>query len=453
VPGSIPQSTGIARRLDTLPFTRLHLLLFTVLGLGLLFDQMEGSMTGVLAAVFTEPGSGVSRDALSSMMTLYYVVAAIGAPIMGFVADSFGRRMALAITLIGFGILTVASLAMPTFAGFAIFRIISSFAISAVPPLVFSYMADVFPPAARGVAMMLISVMAGIGGALAPMATHWGNQAKFGGLEGWQFAMLVAAVAGVVLGAVMLLLPESPRWLASKGRSGESERAAGRFEASRACAARSAVPLPDNSSLDQAVDHPETQWEAIHHYRARLMLVIAILFLQSSGLTGFALLLTKALLMKGMAMQSALAQSSLILMMMPVGVVVFAFVTDRVGRRTLFAGLGTALGISAILFGTAPIGGLLLGSGLAFSFFMAAFTSSGQIYAAEMFPTVIRSTAVGMDYIGVRAGSAVVPVVLLPLLLDHGPVLAFGVIAALLFAAAAIARLFGPAIMPRAHLS
>ena len=86
LPGSTVSSTNIAYRLDTLPITRHHLAVFVVLGLGLLFDQMEGSMTGVLAAVFTEPGSAVSRDSLSSMITLYYVVAAIGAPLMGFVA-------------------------------------------------------------------------------------------------------------------------------------------------------------------------------------------------------------------------------------------------------------------------------------------------------------------------------------------------------------------------------
>ena len=447
------QPPTLAHRLNTMPLTLLHLLLFAVLGLGLLFDQMEASMTGVLAAVFTEPGSAVSRYELSSMMTVYYAVAAIGAPAMGIVADRFGRRLALAMTLAGFGLLTMASLAMPTFTGFAVFRVISSFTLSAVPPLVFSYMADVFPPAVRGTAMMLISVLAGIGGAMAPMATHWGNEAELGGIEGWQFAMLVAAAAGVVLGAVMLLMPESPRWLSSRGRTDEAELAAGRFEASRPWTVRPAAPVPALDRSSTVAQTPDTHLATLGHHRARLVFIVVILFLQASGLTGFALLLTKALLMKGVAMQSALAQSSLILMMMPVGVIACTFVTDRIGRRTLFTGLGAALGVSALIFGAAPIGILLLGSGLAFSFFMSAFTSSGQIYAAEMFPTAIRSSAVGIGYIGVRAGSAVVPLLLLPLLLDHGPMAAFGVIAALLFASAAIARLFGPAIMPRTQLS
>lgn len=455
---SATQTRSIGARLDGLTFNRLHLLIFIVLGLGLLFDQMEGSMTGVLAAVFSEQGSNVSRQEFSTMLTVYYVVAAIGAPLMGYVSDRIGRRPALAIALSGFGLLTIGSLLMPGFFGFAAFRVASSFLLSAVPPLAFSYIADTFPPAVRGAAMMLISVMAGLGGALAPMATHWGNDAPLWGLAGWQSAMLIAAVAGIMLGIVTLVLPESPRWLASRSRMARAERALRRFKASSplplvAIGSMAALEREAVTAPAETVAAPEEQKESLTRHRGRLSLIVLLLFLQASGLTGFALLLTKALLMKGMGMQEALAQSSIILLMMPLGVIACTFVTDRMGRRTLFMSLALILATSAVVFGLVQDPTLLLVTGLMFSFFMSAFSSAGQIYCAEMFPTGIRGTAVGLGYVGVRAGSACVPILLLPLLLDHGPAAAFSAIAALLLAAGVMARVFGPQIMPRAHLS
>ncbi|SCW66279.1 Sugar transporter [Sphingobium faniae] len=447
------QSSAIARRMDALPFNRLHMLLCVILGLGLMFDQMEASMTSVLMALFSEPDTHVSRQALSRMLVAYYAVAAIGAPVMGMVADRFGRRIALVGTLFGFGLLTFASVLMPDFTGFALCRIASSFALSAVPPLVFSYIADTLPPTIRGVVMMLISLLAGLGAALAPLATHWGNDMRPGGFEGWQTAMLVGSFAGIALGAAMFLLPESPRWLSARARRERAEQAMQRFEASAPLRQRpSPPPATHRNESPASIVQPPPQQATIGAYRGRLLLVTIILFLQSSGLTGFALLLTKALIMKGMSMQTALAYSSLILLAMPVGVIASAFVTDRMARRTLFMTLAVVLAISATAFGIVQSEFWLITAGLVFSFFMTAHASVGQIYCAEMFPTAIRGTTMGFGYAAVRIGSACVPVLILPLLLDKGPATAFMVIGAFLLSAGLIARLFGPAIMPRASL-
>src|SRR4051794_6916783 len=94
-PGPHAGEAELPRQLDQLRLRRLHLGLFILLGVGLLLDQMETSLTSVLTAVYTQPGSGISAGAFGTMVFLYYVIGSTGAPLFGLAADKAGRRGAL----------------------------------------------------------------------------------------------------------------------------------------------------------------------------------------------------------------------------------------------------------------------------------------------------------------------------------------------------------------------
>jgi putative MFS transporter len=447
------EKPSIAQRLDGLHFNRLHLLLFAMLGAGLLFDQMESTLSGVLTAVFSEPSAQVSRSGLTWMLFAYYAVAAVGAPLMGLVSDRIGRRAALIITFAGFGILTIIATLMPDFGSFATFRVASSFALSAAPPLIFAYLADILPPNRRGSLMMLASMMAALGAAIAPLITRWGNLAQPFGLAGWQVAMLLGGIAGVLLCLCMFKAPESPRWLASSGRTAETESQMSRFEASKPLRKVGIAARDARTRTIAGVALPDLEGSLFsRNYIGRLSMIMLLLFLQAFGLTAFAVLLTKALIMKGMVMQDALAQTSLVLMAMPIGVLALTPFTDRFARRAMFIWVSVTLGICAIVFGFAQQRTVLAAAGLGFCFLMTAHMTIGQIYCAEIFPTRLRGTAMGLGYGAMRVGSAGVPVVMLPLLLDYGPAVMFSAIGGLMLLAAVLARLLGPEIKPQSAL-
>src|SRR5690606_4081365 len=64
------------------------------------------------------------------------------------------------------------------------------------------------------------------------------------GIEAWRWAFILGSVGALVVGAALFFLPESPRWLASRGRAAEAERAFERFTRSAALAPGMPAPEP-----------------------------------------------------------------------------------------------------------------------------------------------------------------------------------------------------------------
>src|SRR5262249_9711517 len=98
---------SIAQRLDALPATWLHWTILVVAAFGLFFDVVEAGLGNALSAVFSGAPYQVLPSQLALLLASVFIGGAIGAPLLGWLADRYGRRGTLAAALLT---LTVTSL-------------------------------------------------------------------------------------------------------------------------------------------------------------------------------------------------------------------------------------------------------------------------------------------------------------------------------------------------------
>lgn len=189
---------------------------------GILFGYDTGVINGALEPMKAELGLTVFTEGVVTSSLLF--AAAIGATIIGTAADRIGRRKVLLILAWVFIAGTTACVVAPNLAVMVPGRIALGFAVGGASVTVPVYLAEMAPTEWRGrlsarneVAVVVGQLLAFVFNALIHQV--WGDH------EGvWRYMLAVAAVPAILLFVGMLSMPESPRWLISKGRGEEAHK-------------------------------------------------------------------------------------------------------------------------------------------------------------------------------------------------------------------------------------
>lgn len=297
-------------------------------------------------------------------------------------------------------------------------------------------MTDIFPPSRRGPLVLvavaigylgppgLIFFVRGIGPSL-PM-----------GLEGWRWAFLLAGAGAAVCALLFRFVPESPRWLFSKGRETEARLALARFETSRTVG-RTTPARPDATDVPSGGSMPQSL------FVRRLVFLVVAYFLMPWATVGFSTLSGAVLVQKGINPQDSIFYVGISTFGPLIGTIFGGFFVDRVERRTALIVLAVAMGALGIIFALVSDPIPLMATGLIFNLVVNLFTPVIVLYAAELFTTDRRAQGASWGWASNRFGSALVPLALLPLLHAQGPLAMFIVIAGTLLAFVAVVAIFG----------
>jgi sugar porter (SP) family MFS transporter len=164
-----------------------------------------------------------------------------GSVLSGAGADRFGRKKLLIGSALLFAVSSVATGWAQTFTQFVVWRIAGGVAIGIASNVSPVYIAEISPAPWRGrmVAMNQMTIVVGI---LAAQIVNWaiakpvaaGATAEmirqsWNGQAGWRWMFTAVAVPAVVFLAGALSIPESPRWLATRGRKDRARRTLARI--------------------------------------------------------------------------------------------------------------------------------------------------------------------------------------------------------------------------------
>ena len=420
---------------DELPMTWLHLLVVFTCALGFSFDLAEIAFANILSTVFSAPPDMVDGQTLAFLLAAVYVGGIIGAPLGGWLADRLGRRSTMILTLTLLAATSLAAALLHGMLPLIVARGLSGLALGAYPPLMVAYLTDVLPPARRGPFVMVAIAIGYVGPPALIFMVRWLTPLTPLGLEAWRWAFLVGGVGAAVCALLFWTVPESGKWLLSKGRSEDAVRTLEFYRRSR-IALPYAAPPASRAILDEPLSR-QAFWQRVAY------LVVAY-FLTPWATVGFTLLAGAVLIQKGIRVQDSLLYVGVSNFGPILGTIVGSFLIDRVNRKVALVVLAGMLALFGLAFGAVDGAVPLMTTGLIFNLLTSAFLPVLVLYAAELFPTSQRGLASSLGWASTRVASAIVPLALLPLLRSSGAVPMFGVVAGTLVLFSAFVWIVGP---------
>jgi sugar porter (SP) family MFS transporter len=184
---------------------------------GLLFGYDTGVISGAL--LFIRHVMSLSPTLQGIVVAIALAGAAVGAAVAGNLSDRVGRRR----VILTAGLLFIAGAIISAVAQgvtvLLIGRFLVGLAIGVASMLTPLYLAEISPASDRG-AIVSLNQLCITGGILVSYLVGFGLASVSGG---WRWMLALGAVPGVILSVGMLVLPESPRWLAGHGRVQEAE--------------------------------------------------------------------------------------------------------------------------------------------------------------------------------------------------------------------------------------
>src|SRR3712207_6216582 len=231
-----------AERLDRVPFTREHGRLVAGSGLGWALDAMDvGLISFVMAALVAQEQWGITTTQVSLIGSIGFVGMAMGATLGGLLADRFGRRQVFALTLLIFGVATGAAALSWSVAALVVFRFLIGLGLGAELPVASTLVSEFAPARQRGRVVVLLEAFWAVGWTLAALIGYFVVPRSD---DGWRWALAIGALPALYAVVVRRGLPESVRFLETRGRVAEAEAAVRRFEQA-AGVATVPSPLPE----------------------------------------------------------------------------------------------------------------------------------------------------------------------------------------------------------------
>jgi putative MFS transporter len=420
-----------AGRLDRLPFTREHGRLVVGSGVGWSLDAMDvGLISFVMASLAAQQQWGITPSALSWIGSIGFVGMALGATLGGLLADRFGRRQVFALTLLIFGLATGAAALSWSVGALLVFRFLIGLGLGAELPVASTLVSEYAPARVRGRVVVLLEAFWAVGWTLSALIGYFVVPTSD---SGWRWALAIGALPALYAVVVRRGLPESVRFLESRGRVAEAEDAVRRFER-----AADVEPVESPVTTPAPSPGPRALWGAGSRVHTAALWVVW--FSINFSYYGAFIWLPTLLFTSGFTLVKSFGFTLVITLAQLPGYAAAAFLIEKWGRRPTLAVflLGSAAG--AAMFAAADGDTAVLVTGMVLSFFNLG--AWGALYAVtpEVYPTVLRATGAGAAAGFGRLASIAAPLCVPPLLDSGGSGLVFGTFAAFFLLGAVASR-------------
>ncbi|EIW9476020.1 MFS transporter [Klebsiella aerogenes] len=412
-PGQHPDS--LTARIDALPSSPGLWSFITLLALGGFFELYDLFQTGYISTgllaenIFHTGKDGVfgiadqAAFASSTFMGLF-----IGASLLAPLADRLGRRLTFMFALAWYGIFSLIMALQNSAEGVIFFRFLVGIGLGIELVTIDTYLSEWMPTHLRNKAFayaffiqfLSVPTVALMSWLLVPMTIL--------GLSGWRWVIILGALCSLVIWVIRKKLPESARWLESKGRHDDAHRVMGEME-QRCGLSPSRRHASPPVSAPQRGNFKEI-WAP--QYRQRTLMLMVMNFFQAIGFFGFGNWLPALLSGQGASITHSLLYAFFITLAYPLGCL---FCTRFVHRfenkwQIVLSALMTVIFGTLFALQNNPI--LLVICGFMITWSNAWLTISYHAYQAEVFPTHIRARAVGFCYSFSRLSTAVTSIMI-----------------------------------------
>jgi putative MFS transporter len=419
----------IAARLERLPYSRWHIQVTIILGVAIFFDSFDSLTIAYVLPVLIRDWH-IPPEKIGGLISIANFGQALGALTFGWIAERFGRVTTVRIAIALFAVMSLACAFTQNYDQLFASRFFEGIGLGGEIPVASTYISEILRADRRGGRFLTYQIIFPVGLLMSGIAG-----ASVVPRFGWQWMFIIGAAPAAVALVMARYCPESPRWLASKGRLNEADAVVTEIE--RIVSRNGSEPLPPVPDLKLQSLGKETRWQELFEdrYLSRTLLVWVLwasCYIIAYGLQGWIPTLYREVY--HLSLQQSLNYAIFSPVGSLLGSLICAFLIDRIGRRHWFTA-AFFLAASGLVwlwaFGASTAFGMLLGFGFC-SMWLGSMNMTIFLYTSEIYPTRMRALGVSWASFWLRAAATVGPLIVgfaLPRYGISGVFLAFSIFA------------------------
>jgi putative MFS transporter len=399
-------------RLDRLPTSSFHRRILWLIGGGMFLDSFDIYLAGGVLGELTRSGwSSITLNA--AFLSSTFIGMLIGAFVAGVLGDARGRKFTYQFNLAIFGLASLAGAFAPNMGFLIVCRFFMGLGLGAEIVIGYSSIGEFIPPKVRGRWSAYLSLIT--------------NTALFASTLlgyliipsiGWRAMFALVGVGALVVWMLRKNMPESPRWLESKGRLREADAVLGGIE-TESMAGRSLPPLPPQPLPGTS---RKTTLASLFRGRTLRRTLVAVWVQVAINIViyGFIVWVPTFLVQQGLALKSSLGYTTLMSLGGPAGALAGVFLADRIGRKNGLIGVALAAAVFGWLYShsgsleAATLWGFLL---FTCTYLMVALGIA--TYVPELFATENRMRGSGVAGAAGRLAGILAPQVVVAVYAGH----------------------------------
>lgn len=357
---------------------------------------LDGYVLVIIGVALAQLGPQLNLDAHWSALVGAAALAGIfiGTALFGYITDLVGRQLMFTVDIIAIAIISIGTMFISSPIQLVVMRFLIGIVIGADYPIATSLVAEFTPRKYRALSIGFIAAVWYLGATAADIVGYYLSDVE----GGWRWMLGSAFIPCVILLIGRWGTPESPRWLAHKGRVEE---------------ARAVIQKLFGADVElEPEEVKKTRYSKIFEkgYFRRMMFVGTIWACQVVPMFGLYTFGPQIMSAFGLgAGKQAILGDIIISMFFLIGCVPAMFWLNSIGRRPLLIGSFTIMSIALAVLGFYPSANIWI---IVAAFGIYAFFSGGPgilqwLYPNELFPTEIRASAVGAAMAFSRIGTVV----------------------------------------------
>ncbi|MFB9127567.1 MFS transporter [Paraburkholderia dipogonis] len=447
--------TGIiSARLDRLPTTQAVWKLILLLSLGFFFEVYDLLYSGYVAPGLIKSGILTSTtvglfgmSGVASFIAALFSGLFVGTLACGFLADRFGRRAIFTYAMLWYVAANTVMAFQDTAPALIFWRFVSGLGIGVELITIGTYMSELAPKHLRGRAFAVCQTIGFVAVPVVAFLSYLLVPRTVLGMDGWRCVVLLGGLSALFIWYFRRNLPESPRWLASKGRFAEAELILQSLE--DRVEKQYGMPLPAIGQCEPTVREANFAdiWKP--PYRDRTMMLIIFHVFQTVGFYGFANWVPSLLVKQGITVTSSLLYTTIIGLAAPLGPLLGYLIADRFERKHVIVATAAINIVSGLLFSQASAAVAIVSLGVVLTLCSNISSFTYHAYQQELYPTTIRARAVGFVYSWSRLSAIVTSFIIAFFLREFGVAGVFWFIAGAMTFVIIAVGLLGPRTLGR----
>ncbi|MBA8818501.1 MFS transporter [Ochrobactrum sp. P6BS-III] len=374
--------------------------LLGVFGLVWAADAMQVLAVGFTAASIAKTFGLTVPQALQTG-TLFFFGMLVGAAVFGRLADRYGRRRVLLVTVACDAVFGLLSAFAPGFEVLLVLRFLTGIAVGGTLPVDYAMMAEFLPSKNRGRWLVMLEGFWAVGTVVIALAA-WA--ASLAGVEdAWRYIFVVTAAPALIGIWLRLWVPESPMHLLKSGRADEAKAVMNRV------LRRNGKPeLPPKARLEAPLLVTDERLLS-PQLRQRTLATLAIWFLVSVSYYGIFTWIPAKLAGDGFGFVRGYGFLVVVALAQLPGYALAAYGVETWGRRKTLISFLFISAAACALFTIADSSAVVGASILIMSFALLGTWGALYAFTPELYPTALRASGMGAAGAMARLGGLLAP--------------------------------------------